>query len=150
MMKTKHEYSFGVIPIRFFGTPDKSTLKACFICHTDGKHWGFPKGHAEEKEGPQEAAERELVEETGLGIVSFFPKIFVENYSFNDKEEIFVRKEVTYFLAEVKGEVHADPNEICDVQWLSLQEGLRLLNFPEIRNIVTEADKFVQSYLFAS
>ena len=46
--------------------------------------------------------------------------------------------------------MHADPNEICDVQWLSLQEGLRLLNFPEIRNIVTEADKFVQSYLFAS
>lgn len=74
MMKTKHEYSFGVIPIRFFGTPDRSTLKACFVCHTDGKHWGFPKGHAEEKEGPQEAAERELVEETGLGIVNFSQK----------------------------------------------------------------------------
>lgn len=149
MTKTKYEYSFGVIPIKFFGTPDRSTLKACFICHTQGKHWGFPKGHSEEKEGPQEAAERELVEETGLSVVHFFPKVLVENYSFNDHEEEFVRKEVTYFLAEVQGNVHADPCEICDSQWLSLQEGLRLLNFPELREIVVEADKFINNYLFS-
>lgn len=148
MMKTKYDYSFGVIPVRFFGTPDKSTLKACFICHTHGKHWGFPKGHPEDKEGPQEAAERELVEETGLSVVSFLPKVFVETYSFNDNE-IPVKKEVAYFLAEVKGEVHADPEEISDYQWLSFHEGLRLLTFPEIRNITIEADKFVNHYLFS-
>lgn len=149
MTKTKYEYSFGVIPIKFFGTPDRSTLKACFICHTQGKHWGFPKGHSEEKEGPQEAAERELVEETGLSVVHFFPKVLVEHYSFNNHEEEFVRKEVAYFLAEVQGNVHADPHEICDSQWLSFQEGLRLLNFPELREIVVEADKFINNYLFS-
>ncbi len=148
MMKTKHDYSFGVIPVRFFGTPDKSTLKACFICHTQGKHWGFPKGHPEDKEGPQEAAERELVEETGLSVVNFFPKVLVENYSFNN-DELFIRKEVTYFLAEVKGDVHADPAEICDSQWLSFQEGLRLLTFPEVRAIAVEAEKFINNYLFS-
>ena len=149
MTKTKYEYSFGVIPIKFFGTPDRSPLNACFICHTQGKHWGFPKGHSEEKEGPQEAAERELVEETGLSVVHFFPKVLVEHYSFNDHEEEFVRKEVAYFLAEVQGNVHADPHEICDSQWLSFQEGLRLLNFPELREIVVEADKFINNYLFS-
>lgn len=149
-MKTKYEYSFGVIPIKFFGTPDKSTLRACFICHTRGKHWGFPKGHSEDKEGPQEAAERELVEETGLSIVNFFPKVFIEQYSFNNEDQIFVRKEVTYFLAEVRGDVHADPMEISDNQWLSLQEGLRLLSFPELRDLTVEADKFINNYLFSS
>ncbi|EPP34852.1 NUDIX domain protein [Chlamydia ibidis] len=148
MIKTKYEYSFGIIPVKFFGTPDRSTLKACFICHTHGKHWGFPKGHAEDKEGPQEAAERELVEETGLSVVNFFPKVLVESYSFNDNE-IFIRKEVTYFLAEVKGDVHADPEEILEWQWLSFQEGLRLLSFPEIREVASEADKFVNSFLFS-
>ncbi|ACZ32805.1 hydrolase, NUDIX family [Chlamydia pneumoniae LPCoLN] len=150
MMKTKYEYSFGVIPIKFFGTPDKSTLKACFICHTRGKHWGFPKGHSEDKEGPQEAAERELVEETGLSVVNFFPKVLIEQYSFNNEEQVFVRKEVTYFLAEVRGDIHADPMEICDSQWLSLQEGLRLLSFPELRDLTVEADKFINNYLFSS
>ncbi|AAD19055.1 diadenosine tetraphosphatase [Chlamydia pneumoniae TW-183] len=150
MMKTKYEYSFGVIPIKFFGTPDKNTLKACFICHTRGKHWGFPKGHSEDKEGPQEAAERELVEETGLSVVNFFPKVLIEQYSFNNEEQVFVRKEVTYFLAEVRGDIHADPMEICDSQWLSLQEGLRLLSFPELRDLTVEADKFINNYLFSS
>lgn len=150
MMKIKHEYSFGVIPIKFFGTPDKSTLKACFICHTHGKHWGFPKGHSEEKEGPQEAAERELVEETGLGIVNFFPKVFVDSYSFSDSDEVLVKKEVTYFLAEVRGEVHADPEEICEHRWLSLQEGKRLFHFQSLIDITSEADKFIYNHLFAS
>ncbi|WP_100934213.1 bis(5'-nucleosyl)-tetraphosphatase [Candidatus Chlamydia corallus] len=149
MMKTKYEYSFGIIPIRFFGTPDKSTLKACFICHTRGKHWGFPKGHSEDKEGPQEAAERELVEETGLSVVNFFPKVLIEQYSFNNEEQVFVRKEVTYFLAEVRGDIHADPMEICDSQWLPFQEGLRLLSFPELRDLTVEADKFINNYLFS-
>lgn len=150
MMKIKHEYSFGVIPFKFFGTHDKSTLKACFICHTHGKHWGFPKGHSEEQEGPQEAAERELVEETGLGVVSFLPKVFVDKYSFTNEDEILVKKEVTYFLAEVRGDVHADPEEICDHQWLSFQDGMRLLNFQPLRDITSEADKFIYNYLFAS
>ncbi|WP_348663181.1 bis(5'-nucleosyl)-tetraphosphatase [Chlamydia vaughanii] len=148
MTKTKYEYSFGIIPLKFFGTPDRSTLKTCFICHAQGKHWGFPKGHSEDKEGPQEAAERELVEETGLSVVNFFPKVLVEHYSFNDNE-VFVRKEVVYFLAEVQGDVHADPSEICDSQWLGIQEGLKLLSFPELRDVAVEADKFINNYLFS-
>lgn len=148
MTQTKYEYSFGIIPIKFSGTPDRGTLRTCFICHTHGKHWGFPKGHSEDKEGPQEAAERELVEETGLTVVNFFPKVLVDSYSFNDNE-LFVRKEVVYFLAEVKGEVHADPSEICDVQWLSFQEGLPILTFQGLKNIALEADKFLSSYLFS-
>ncbi|ANH78715.1 bis(5'-nucleosyl)-tetraphosphatase [Candidatus Chlamydia sanziniae] len=149
MIKTKYEYSFGIIPIKFFGTPDKSTLRACFICHTRGKHWGFPKGHPEDREGPQEAAERELVEETGLSIVNFFPKVLVDQYSFDNENQDFIRKEVTYFLAEVRGDVHTDPQEICDSQWLSLQEGARLLNFPELRQLTLEADKFINNYLLS-
>ncbi|WP_201456339.1 bis(5'-nucleosyl)-tetraphosphatase [Chlamydia sp. 17-3921] len=150
MMKAQHEYSFGIIPIKFFGTPDKSTLKICFICHTKGRHWGFPKGHPEDKEGPQETAERELVEETGLGVVNFFPKILVEQYSFTDENQMLIRKEVSYFLAEVRGDVHADPSETCEHRWISFQEGLRLVNFPELRGLIVEADKFVHNYLFSS
>lgn len=150
MMKAHYEYSFGIIPIKFFGTPDKDTLKACFICHTKGRHWGFPKGHPEDEEGPQEAAEREFIEETGLGIVKFFPKVFVNSYSFTNDNQEFVRKEVVYFLAEVQGEAHVDPVEICDLRWLSFQEGIRLIAFPELREISIDADKFINNYLFSS
>lgn len=148
VMKTRFDYSFGVIPFQFFGTPDRSTLKVCVVQHTQGRHWGFPKGHPEEKESPQYAAERELVEETGLGVLHFLPKIIMETYSF-EEDGLLIRKEVAYFIAEVKGAVCADPEEICNSTWAPFHEVPNLLSFPEIRKVASEAGKFVHQFYFS-
>lgn len=147
-MKVKQQYSFGIIPIRFFGTPDRTTLRACFVRHAKGKHWGFPKGRSEEGEGPQETAERELVEETGLSVVRFFPRVIREAYSF-EAEAGTIKKEVTYFIAEVRGDPCCDPEEICEYTWSSFREGRNLLQFSEVTAIAKDAERFLESFLFA-
>ncbi|WP_213357442.1 bis(5'-nucleosyl)-tetraphosphatase [Chlamydiifrater phoenicopteri] len=144
METVKKDYSFGIIPIKYLEGRASRNIKVCLIRHAKGGHWGFPKGHSEENEGPQFAAERELVEETGLGIVSFFPKVLKEHYEFSQGGQT-ISKEVTYFIAEVSGEVRADPEEISDYNWVSLGEASKILSFPEALNTLKEAKAFLDS-----
>ena len=55
------EYSCGSIP--FFQGP--YGYRFLIIQHQEG-HWGFPKGHIEKGETPEQTATREFQEETGI------------------------------------------------------------------------------------
>ena len=68
MKKLLKDSSFGIIPLRRFD----DTWQA-FIVQQTNTYWSFPKGHAERSETPQETAERELFEETGLVVKNYFP-----------------------------------------------------------------------------
>ena len=104
------------------------------IQHNAG-HWAFPKGHAETGESPQEAAERELFEETGLKLVKYLShEPLHEDYMFKWQGEL-VNKRVTYYLALVKGEVTLQAIEVMDSQWLSLEEAHAKMSFKEGRKL---------------
>lgn len=67
------------------------------VKRADRDEWVFPKGHIEQDESPEEAAIREVREETGLRIRILGP-IGSSRYSFGrDREH---RKRVEWFLAE--------------------------------------------------
>ncbi|MGQ0845927.1 MAG: NUDIX hydrolase [Sporichthyaceae bacterium] len=83
--------------------------------------WSLPKGHLEAGESAQEAAVREVHEETGikgrvvakLGIIDFW---FVA-------EGTRVHKTVHHFLLEAEsGELSADDIEVDEVAWVPLEE----------------------------
>jgi 8-oxo-dGTP pyrophosphatase MutT (NUDIX family) len=62
------DQSFGIIPLR-----KKENDWDVFIIKHKAGHLGFPKGHLiNEHEKPKEAAERELQEETGLVVKSYY------------------------------------------------------------------------------
>ncbi len=63
--------SFGIVPLR----RNANAWQVFLIQHKHGRHWGFPKGHAESGEMPEDAAARELKEETNLEITAFLIKI---------------------------------------------------------------------------
>jgi 8-oxo-dGTP diphosphatase len=86
--------------------------------------WTFPKGKAEDGESWEDAALREVEEETGLACElgdELGRTRYVDARGRN--------KEVRYFLMASDGEATAQ-NEIDEVRWLPLGEAAGLLTYP--------------------
>ncbi|MGA8163761.1 MAG: NUDIX domain-containing protein [Waddliaceae bacterium] len=124
MMKT--ELAYGIIPL----VQIAGQWHVLLIRHQAG-HWAFPKGHAEKSEKAIQAATRELAEETGLSIKKMFlcPSL-CETYDYK-KESRMINKTVEYFVAEVKGDVTLQLEELSASKWVPLQEAEKHMTFPE-------------------
>lgn len=71
--------SFGIIPI----WNDGGTRRFLLVRSLKTQEWTFPKGHKNEGETGEQAALRELAEETGLRDVSVIPNLsFADSYDF--------------------------------------------------------------------
>lgn len=133
------ESSYGIIPV----CKRKGRWEVLLIQHFAG-HWGFPKGHAENDETPQQAAARELAEETGLNIVCYLSDTsLAEKYHFFSRGR-HIDKAVTYFIAETTGEVEIQHDEIKAAKWVPLDESERHVTFPAAKAICRQALQLLQ------
>ncbi len=122
-------------------TEEEEVRKFMLIKNMSG-HIGFPKGHVELYETEKQTAEREVWEETGVHtqIQEGFREFY--NYSVNS----FVRKQAVYFVAEFKEkDIKMDIREISEYLLVTLEEGMKILNYPHDRSILSKADKFITS-----
>ena len=104
----KTERSYGIIPLRRVA----KGWEVLLVKHASAGFWGFPKGHANKGESPEQTAVRELCEETGLAPVRFlFERSFQEHYLYRKKEQL-ISKQVAFFVAEVSGEVSPQQEEV--------------------------------------
>lgn len=135
----KKEESFGVIPL----SKQNGRWLVFLIQHAKGRYWGFPKGHGEEGETPQESAIRELKEETNLDLVHFIdtPPI-VEEYWFQLKGER-VHKRVVYFVAIVEGTISLQKEEIQDGAWVGFPETFDIATHPEAKTILNQVHQLI-------
>lgn len=135
----QQDESFGVIPLRH----KKGTWQVFLIQHTRGRYWGFPKGHAEPNETHEQAALRELKEETNLELVRYLQeRPLMEQYQFSI-EGRRIQKTVLYFVAEVKGEARLQPNEIQDGIWLPFPQAIEKVTHPEGKAILLQVEKIL-------
>ncbi|HZQ06808.1 MAG TPA: NUDIX domain-containing protein [Anaerolineae bacterium] len=101
--------------------------------------WGFPKGLVEVSEAEQDAALREVREETGLA-VSLVPNFReVVQYFYRHKDGALVKKQVVYFLCEAERREVRISWEHEEARWVIYEEGLELLQFENLREILRKA-----------
>ena len=104
--------------------------------------WSLPKGHIEEGETPEQAAIREVQEETGieseiareLGVIDFW-------FMAGGKR---IHKTVHHYLfKETGGHLAPQITEVDDVGWFPLSEIVELLAYPDEKNLIAKSGELV-------
>ncbi|MDA2963426.1 MAG: NUDIX hydrolase [Actinomycetota bacterium] len=100
--------------------------------------WSLPKGHIEEGETPEQAAIREVAEETGitstvsrsLGVIDFW-------FMAGGKR---IHKTVHHFLfSEVSGELTPQVSEVDKVSWFPLSEIVERLAYQDEKKLIARS-----------
>lgn len=108
------------------------------ICGRDSDGvWGLPKGTPNEGESLEEAAVREVSEETGLK-VEIIKKVGVAEYWFA-RNGVRYHKWVHHYLMRTTGGSTADHDSEYDrVEWLPIEEAIRTLTFDNDKKMVEQ------------
>ncbi len=135
----KNDYSYGIIPLR----QEEQKWFVLLVQHHAG-HWAFPKGHADVGESPRQAAERELLEETGLKVHAYLSdQVLSEHYYFTFNKQR-INKVVDYFVALVEGDVTLQEDEIQASCWLPLSEAIEMMTFKEGKDLILQIQQLLR------
>lgn len=136
-MRSRREVSAGGVVFRT--GPDGPELAMASRRTRRGElAWGLPKGLIEPQESAEQAAVREVREETGLetavegdlGVVTYF-------YVW---EGVRVHKVVHFFLLRATGgDVSAHDHEMEEVRWFPAPEALAVASYRTEREVVEQA-----------
>ncbi len=108
-------------------------------------NWGLPKGHLEAEETEQEAAIREVTEETGLTELEVVERLPTIDWYFRDRGRL-IHKFCHFFLLEAgAGEPVPQADEgITDCAWLDLPAALQRVGYANAREVIRAAGRLLE------
>jgi bis(5'-nucleosidyl)-tetraphosphatase len=106
-------------------------------------YWDLPKGHIEKGESENDAAKREVKEETGLESIVIIPGFKETIKYFFRWEDKDILKFVTFYLAKTQTKEVNISDEHNGFDWLPHQEALKRLSFKNAKEIIKKADRFL-------
>jgi 8-oxo-dGTP pyrophosphatase MutT (NUDIX family) len=129
--RTRNEHSSGGAVISM-----RDGVAYVAMIATRGKtRWGLPKGAVSEGETSEQAALREVLEETGLEAEILKPLDTIE-YFFRAGDTL-IRKRVDFYLMRyVGGELTPQLSEVDDVEWVELSEAVGRSSFDSERKLL--------------
>ena len=141
-VKTRMEISAGGVIYR----QGQVGPEVCLIATHGGEAWQLPKGLIEQGEPAEEAARREVSEETGLQGELLQPIEKIEYWYVWDYGEgrERVHKFVSFFLFRYTGgstEDHDD--EVDDARWVPLEEARERLSYENERKVMERATEAI-------
>ena len=133
------EHSAGGVVFR---RKEKGRTIEWLVCKHSGYHkWVLPKGIIESDESPDDAALREVSEETGIK-AKIVKRITLDVAYKYTKNGILVDKKVEFFLMEyASGDIKDYCWEMEEVKWVKVEEALKLLEFPTEKRVFEQVVK---------
>jgi 8-oxo-dGTP pyrophosphatase MutT (NUDIX family) len=137
----KREFSAGGVIFNNEG----QVLLICNAALRDPKkrYWGFPKGHIDNGESSEEAAIREVREETGVD-VEVTDKIGDSKYVFTHNGEKIFKVVVMFLMRYTGGELKYQKEELLDAGWYSVDEAMAKLSFSKDKEFLRKAGGMVK------
>ena len=132
--KTRNEHSSGgaVIAVR------EGRAHVALIATRGRTRWGLPKGAVSQGETTEQAALREVLEETGIEAEIVKPLDTIE-YFFRAGDTL-IRKRVDFFLMRyVAGDLVPQLSEVDDVEWVELSAAIERASFESERKLLESA-----------
>ncbi len=150
-----NEKSVGAVIFRKDGEDTKYLL-----LHYQFGHWDFPKGHPEKGEDDIQALKREVREETGIEDINIIPgfKKQIRYFYRAGKEESEKRieegigtnviKKVINYIAETKTSEVKISFEHIGHEWLNYENALKRITFKNSKDVLEEANNYLQKTNF--
>jgi 8-oxo-dGTP pyrophosphatase MutT (NUDIX family) len=107
-------------------------------------NWGFPKGHLEQGERAEDAALREVREETGLADLSLHGRIETIDWYFRFRGRL-IHKVCHFFLMETT-QVETAPQRaegITACQWVAFPEASDAISYANARQVLRHAQEMI-------
>ena len=108
------------------------------------QNWGFPKGHLEPGERAEDAALREVCEETGLSDVALRGTITTIDWYFRFRGRL-IHKVCHFFLMET-AQTHTSPlgaEGITACQWVAYDAAKSAISYANARLVLSRAQEMI-------
>lgn len=129
--KNRTAFSAGGVCYRWVN----QTPEVVLIATLGGTRWGLPKGQPVDDETPQQAARREIAEETGIQGEVIHGLSSIEYWFRSGTTRI--HKLVEFFLLRsCGGHIQPQLSEVDDARWVPLPEAIQMISFPRERAIL--------------
>ena len=141
-VKTETQTSAGGAALRQTG----SELSVALISTGNPPRWQLPKGLVDKGETPEQAAIREVREESGINsrVDKLIDKVEYWYQSKRGHERIRYHKFVYFYLMWYEsGDVTDQDNEVNEARWVEVTEAISLRAFQSERAIVQRAVELV-------
>ena len=135
---TKEQVSAGGVAFRRRGR----SVEVALISVGEQGRWQLPKGLVGRGESAEEAALREVLEETGLECEMVAPLETIEYWYFSKGRGTRVRfhKRVHFFLMRYRrGDVRDHDAEVNEARWMKIEEAVEVLAFKGERKVLEQA-----------
>jgi 8-oxo-dGTP diphosphatase len=129
--KTRREHSAGGAVVSL----QDGTLQVAMIATRARTRWGLPKGAVTTGETSEQAALREVLEETGLRGSIIEPLETIE-YFFRAGDTLIQKKVDFYLMRYEGGELTPQLSEVDDAQWFALDESIERSSFDSERKLL--------------
>lgn len=132
-------YSSGGVIFR----RSEAGIEIALISTSQGGRWGLPKGHVQRGETAEAAAQREILEETGLRgeVVCHLATI---EYWFRSGSTKIHKYVDLFLLRYTDGALQPQIAEVDDAQWVGLEQAMAMVTFERERDVLRQVEAMLR------